>query len=689
MRYSLILLAHLLVSFWVIIFTNIYWSYISDSSITTVLLGVTCFISLVLPYQIRQCLKKSEQQINDCQFINQLIAQVPYHFFQYQITEQGIGNFYYLNQKNSSQQSIQRQKLSIDEVLSWISDEDKEKVKTLLANIPKKNTNILTTEFRVKKNNILQWVKVNAYIHIENNIHIVTGVIESINEQKQVEIALKKSEERFELAVLGTSCGLWDWGNTFEDRAWWSSRFFELLGYTENEIEPSLSRLTNLLHPEDHPLVTEALTQHLQAQKPFDIDCRLRMKTGEYRWFHLLGQAVWNNAGNATRMAGSLTDITERKLTELALHKSMEQFRTLVENGSDWVWEFNQHLVITMISDNVRKVLGYEPVELMGRHFFTLIPQHELKKFHTIFNIDKKIYLPLKHEEIQFRRKDGVSLLIEITAVPFFDTHHQFLGYFGMGRDITLQRQNYELSIENKELAKTTRLKDEFLATMSHELRTPLNAILGMAEALQENVYGTLEPRQVKSIQIIESSGKHLLSLINDILDLSKIEAGKMHLTFGDVVLDSLCQQCIDFIRPQAMKKNIRLKLNINSSIMTIQADRQRLRQIIINLLNNAVKFTPDNGEVGLELKNDDANKQVHISVWDTGIGIAEADRIKLFKPFSQIDSRLSRQYEGTGLGLALIYRLTLLHGGYVSVESEFGKGSRFIISLYETPPLL
>jgi len=239
-----------------------------------------------------------------------------------------------------------------------------------------------------------------------------------------------------------------------------------------------------------------------------------------------------------------------------------------------------------------------------------------------------------------------------------------------------------ELSIANAELAKAARLKDEFLAAMSHELRTPLNAVLGMSEALQEQVYGPLNEKQLKSLRTIEDSGRHLLALINDILDLSKIEAGKVELQIGPASIGPVCQASLQFVKQTALKKQIKVSSTLDSQVTTLQVDERRLKQILVNLLSNAVKFTPEGGAMGLEVKGDAEKSVVHFTVWDTGIGIALKDMNRLFKPFVQLDSRLSRQYSGTGLGLSLVQRMAELHGGSVSVESEVGKGSRFTVSL-------
>ncbi|MCB8942988.1 MAG: GAF domain-containing protein [Ardenticatenaceae bacterium] len=252
-------------------------------------------------------------------------------------------------------------------------------------------------------------------------------------------------------------------------------------------------------------------------------------------------------------------------------------------------------------------------------------------------------------------------------------------------RELLAQRvaeRTTDLSAANAELARAARLKDEFLASMSHELRTPLNAILGISEALQEEIFGSLSEKQKQGLQSIEESGRHLLALINDILDLSKIEAGKLSLTINPVEVKSVSEASLRFIKQDALHKHLSVESDYDPQVHTIPADERRLKQILVNLLSNAVKFTPAGHRIGLAVKGDAAANLVHFTVWDTGIGIAPENVEKLFRPFVQLDSRLAREYSGTGLGLSLVYRMTKMHGGDVSLESEPGRGSRFTISL-------
>ncbi|GBO55554.1 circadian input kinase A [Pseudanabaena sp. lw0831] len=256
-----------------------------------------------------------------------------------------------------------------------------------------------------------------------------------------------------------------------------------------------------------------------------------------------------------------------------------------------------------------------------------------------------------------------------------------------------------QLTETNQQLARATRLKDEFLANMSHELRTPLNAILGLSNALKEQILGSLTESQLNAIGIVESSGEHLLELINDILDLSKISSGIVELKTEPTSVQNLCDSSLVFIKQQAFQKGLEIHSHIPQNINKIDIEERRIKQVLINLLNNAVKFTPSGGKVSLlvAIGSGDTwqgeatipqqiramNSPVIVfQVTDTGIGIATEDLQRLFQPFVQLDSALNRQYEGTGLGLALVKKIVELHGGQVIAESQIGMGSCFTVAL-------
>lgn len=253
-----------------------------------------------------------------------------------------------------------------------------------------------------------------------------------------------------------------------------------------------------------------------------------------------------------------------------------------------------------------------------------------------------------------------------------------------------LRERNEEIELKNRQLDEASKMKSEFLANMSHELRTPLNAILGFSEAMKDSMFGDVNDKQAEGLEVIFDSGQHLLSLINDILDLSKIEAGKMELDCASFELNEVVERSISIIKEKANKHNIHLNLNLDPQLGKISADERKIKQVMFNLLSNATKFTPDNGSITVTTKlhinevplcgNGDRRRQdfVSIAVADTGIGMEQQDLSKLFVPFEQLDSSLSKKYQGTGLGLAMVKRLIELHRGCIDVQSTIGEGSCF-----------
>ena len=247
-----------------------------------------------------------------------------------------------------------------------------------------------------------------------------------------------------------------------------------------------------------------------------------------------------------------------------------------------------------------------------------------------------------------------------------------------------LNRMSEELGRLYQQLEAASRHKSEFLANMSHELRTPLNAIIGFSEVLLERMFGELNPKQEEYLQDITTSGRHLLSLINDILDLSKVEAGRMELEPGAFDLPAALESCLTLVRERATRHGVTLGLTVDERLGQVVADERKVRQVVLNLLSNAVKFTPEGGRVALNAVR--ADGAAEISVSDTGIGIEPGDQELIFEEFRQAGGDYTRKREGTGLGLALARRFVELHGGRIWVKSEIGKGSTFTFTLPERP---
>lgn len=249
-----------------------------------------------------------------------------------------------------------------------------------------------------------------------------------------------------------------------------------------------------------------------------------------------------------------------------------------------------------------------------------------------------------------------------------------------MAEKFALEHSQHQLAQSLTQLEHVSQEKSRFFASISHEIRTPLNAIIGFSELLDADVYGELNEKQKQAIGDILNSGTHLLDLVNDLLDLSKIDAGKFELELSEFDLYALLKDSLNYVRHTSIKKDIELSLTgfdkTSIATLVVQADKLKVKQIILNLLSNAVKYTPEGGSVVLILS--ETSKDYIISVKDTGIGISEANRSKLFQEFSQLDTVINHQYKGTGLGLVLSQRLAKLHGGQITLESTEGIGSTF-----------
>ena len=319
--------------------------------------------------------------------------------------------------------------------------------------------------------------------------------------------------------------------------------------------------------------------------------------------------------------------------------------------------------------------LQLENESFMDYYSVPLIAKGEVK---GVLEIYQRSHISADREWLDFLEALAGQAAIAIDNAQLFENLQR--SNANLERRVT--ERTAELNQTNAKLEQANKIKDEFLANMSHELRTPLTSILGLSESLLEQMLDPLSDRQQKSLQVIASSGSHLLGLINDILDLSKIEAGKFDYYPQIIVVDELCRNSLAFVKEQATRKSITVTYINETPFFKIYADPRRLKQILINLLINAVKFTPEKGSVTLQVNADLEQDLIHFSVMDNGIGIAPEDLQRLFQPFVQVDRKLNRQHEGTGLGLTLVQKLTDLHGGSVEVDSEVGKGSRFTINL-------
>lgn len=575
------------------------------------------------------------------------------------------------------------------------------------------------------------WAIVNASPLVNQNEQnkYILWVLTNITGRKRAEEQIRFSEAIMAEAQKLAHFGSWEL-DLGTGKMTWSKETFRIFGFDHHQLEPTTAQILQVIHPEEQEIFQATRKQALKKGVYYELDYRIILTDGSIKHLHERGQPIVAANGHVIKMFGTYLDMTSRKQAESALQESQRLLQSALDALSSDILILDETGQILSINAGWRRFvqtsnlnlpkdgIGMNYLEICGRlencqllsdqcveknqcikmgiyevmkgqrdqfyleypcqHFMTpygLISPREEKSFDnkqswfamriTRFEHDKMVKFVVTHEDITTR----------IQAEEILCQQKELLTR-------QLEEKTAQLSAAYLELARTTRLKDEFLASVSHELRTPLTAILGQSEIMQEQLYGSLNAQQLKSLHTIESSGRHLLSLINDILDVSKMEAGKLEIKFNMIVIEELCQASLRLIKQSAKKKQIKIVTHFDTMVSVIQADSRRLKQILVNLLSNAVKFTPEDGQIGLEVVGDTAQQVVRFTVWDTGIGISPEGMEQIFQPFIQLDAKLSRKYEGTGLGLTLVRRLTELHGGTVTVESEVGKGSHFTVSL-------
>ena len=547
-------------------------------------------------------------------------------------------------------------------------------------------------------NGELRTVEVYSHpIKIRNQV-LLYSIVFDITERKQAEEQLQESEQKYrnlslelEARVQQRTAELQDlYDNapagyhsldTLGNIINMNRTELNWLGYTLDELRGCpfselLTTASQIIFQKNFPIFK-------QQGKLHDLELEMIRKDGSRLPISLNATAIYDEAHNFVMSRTTLIDISDRQKAEQAIRESEETYRALFETSNDAIFLMDLDTNYVRVNPRCPELLGFDTAEeLIGRNSQDFIdpPARADAQNRREQLLAKGRVMP--YERI-FRRKDGTPVETEVTVSLIRDERGNPQFIQSVVRDITQRKIAEEaMRLANIEMERAMRLKDEFLAGMSHELRTPLNAILGLSEAMQEQTIGPLNEKQLKALDAIESGGRHLLALINDILDLSKIEARALTLSPESVDVKTLCEASLLFVRETAHKKNVKLLSLYDPDVKMITVDERRAKQMLVNLLTNAVMFTPEGGQVGLEMVGDRRSKVVRFTVWDTGIGITKEGISRLFKPFVQLDSGLTRQYEGTGLGLSLVARMAELHGGSVSVESEVGKGSRFTILL-------
>jgi PAS domain S-box-containing protein len=475
----------------------------------------------------------------------------------------------------------------------------------------------------------------------------------------------------------------------------------QMLGYSAAELQERTFQ--DLTHPDDLTADLAYVHQMIAGEiRTYQMEKRYLHKSGRTLWALLSVSLVRGLDGEPRYFISQIQDVTALKQASIALRESEERFRLLIEGARDYaLFMLTPDGHVASWNSGATRLKGYTAEAIVGQHFACFYTAEDRARGWPAQLLERALADGYVADEGWRVRSDGSHFWATVVITTLYDTAGNLRGFSKLTRDATerwqaeqaLQQERAlleqrvdvrtaELRAANDELARAVRLKDEFLAGMSHELRTPLNAILGRAEMLREAFYGPLTDRQETTVAVIEESGRHLLSLINDVLDLAKIRSGAAELDINTVGVAGLCQSAVRMISQTAALKRISVHLEVDPNVSQVRGDARRLAQILINLLSNAVKFTGPGGQVGITVCGDPERAEVVFTVWDTGIGIAPEDLPRLFQPFTQLDSRLSREYEGTGLGLALVKQLATLHGGSVAVISKPTVGSRFSVTL-------
>ncbi len=438
-----------------------------------------------------------------------------------------------------------------------------------------------------------------------------------------------------------------------------------------------------IVHPDHRTRAREFALRRQRGEKvPSRYEVKVLCEDGTEKWIDFAaGLISWKGK---TAVLGTAVDITSRKKYEQELYSSREKYKMLVENLNEIIYTLDKRAVITYVSPNIRALSGYTADEVKGRSFIDFV--HPDDKGERLQQFIKVLSGNIEPSEYRFLKKNGEYVWIRTRGRPLIKGS-EVVGVQGVLTDITDLKEYQQELLRSKEKAEAAeKAKSAFLANISHEIRTPLNAILGFSEILLDQAD---DQNQEKLLRLISSGGKHLLSLIEDILDLSRIEAGRFDIQPHPASIRAIMDEVNMIYFEKAESKGVHFYMNISDNVPeTVYIDESRLKQVILNLVDNAVKFTSQ-GSVNIEVSffyQNNKKGDLAISVKDTGIGVPEGDYGTIFRPFHQQSNQLNREYEGTGLGLPISSRLANLMGGNITMESKTGEGSVFTISIPDIP---
>lgn len=535
---------------------------------------------------------------------------------------------------------------------------------------------------------------------------------------KTTKAKIEESESNLNKAQKLSKLGSWEI-NLKTNKLTWSKEMYNIFERNPDIYTPELNEIHENIHPEDKALVKLAYKGLEENKIPYQIFYRLQFKDNRVKYIEEQCEIQKDQNDNPVKVICTAQDVTERKEIELGLKKSELLYRSLASNAPVAIFTTNDAGECNYVNEQWIKYTGLKFEEAMGFGFAKAIHPDDRNRVLSEWQEATTSESDFK-TKFRFQNQEGVVMFIDAKAIKLVDADSKnSLGYIGIITDITERvnkeqemleyRENLEqeVALRTKELndskeallnlledinAQSEELKKEklkaqsadlmkssFLATMSHELRTPMNSIIGFTGILLKELAGPLNDEQKKQLTMVKNSGSHLLRLINDILDISKIEAGKLKVSFNQFNYLETLEKTIDFVTPQAKAKGLEIQTEISELDIRLNSDERRVEQVLLNFFSNAIKFSKQ-GVICVKVAVED-NKLI-TQVIDQGIGISKEDMDKLFKPFIQLEAGLNRNHEGTGLGLAISKNLVEKLGGNIAVESELGKGTNFTFEL-------
>ncbi len=553
--------------------------------------------------------------------------------------------------------------------------------------------------FEAYSQNAGHWLDVRLFPTAEG----LAAFLLDISDRKRAEETMRSQQELLRETGHIAKVGGWEF-NAETGEGTWTEEVARIHGL-DPTAKPDRTSGLDYYVGESRPGIERAVQTAVAQGTPYDLELQLRAADGVLKWVRTIGRPVFRD-GRVVAVRGSFQDITDRKLAEAAVRESEERLQTVVEHLTEGL----------VISDFAGNLLQWNRAGLEMHGFSSLEEgRQSLPHFSETFELAtlegtvlSVAEWPLtrimrgetvRDVEIRVARRDrDWSRIFSYSGAIVREANGQQVAFVSVTDITTRKRTEWALREANERLEQKVaertaelnaakeraesadRLKSEFLATMSHELRTPLNGILGFTELLVDGRPGPVNPKQVQFLQQVLGSGRHLLNLINDVLDLSKVEAGRMEIFPEPVALAEVIGEACAIVAPLAEQKRVTLHSSTTPAAAQGLADRKKLKQVLYNLLSNAVKFTPDGGVVTVSASAEQATLLLRVT--DTGIGIRAEDLPKLFAQFQQLDSGQARRYQGTGLGLALTKRIVEFQGGTVTVASQVGQGTTFTVTL-------